>query len=409
MEDIDMVIKESMKKIMTSFIEYQREGSNWTLDKVLQIDINIANYRPIKGSSFMPLPAKLAAKKAIVNVQNTDYRCFMWSVLAALHPIQGINIHPNRVISYVEHIDELDFTEISFPVKISDIPKFEKRNDISVNVFGYEKGDIYPLHLTNERGIQHVNLLLISDKEKQHYCWIKNFNRLLSDQNSHKNQYHYCHYCLHGFTKKTLLKKHIPYCKVHGAQRTEMPREEDKWLRFTDVSKQLKVPFVVYADFECILEKIYGCQPNPSKSSTIKLAKHKPSGFTYKVVGLNEDLTEDHVTYRGQDAADVFIDHMVELEERLIHVLRNSKPMELTDDEFEYFQKATHCSICGGELGLDVARDHCHLTGKFRGTAHMSCNLNYKLRERIPVFFTIFGDMMPISLWNPLVKSKTDD
>jgi hypothetical protein len=166
-----------------------------------------------------------------------------------------------------------------------------------------------------------------------------------------------------------------------------MPLEEDKWLRFTDVSKQLKVPFVVYADFECILERQYGCQPDPSKSSTIRLAKHKPSGFTYKVVGLNPDLTDDHVTYRGPNAADIFVDHMVKLEERLIHILRNPEPMEFTDHDFESFQKATHCSICGGELDHEVVRDHCHITGKFRGAAHVSCNLNYRLRERIPVFF----------------------
>jgi len=161
-----------------------------------------------------------------------------------------------------------------------------------------------------------MNLLVIANGEKTHYCWIKNFNRLLSDQNSHRNQYHYCYYCLHGFTKRILLDRHLPYCQVHGAQRTEMPSEEDKWLRFTDVSKQLKVPFVVYADFECILERRYGCQPDPKRSSTIRLAKHVPSGFTYKVVGVTEDLTEAHVTYRGPNAADVFVEHMVELEDR---------------------------------------------------------------------------------------------
>ena len=90
-----------------------------------------------------------------------------------------------------------------------------------------------------------MNLLVIANGEKTHYCWIKNFNRLLSDQKSHRNQYHYCYYCLHGFTKRILLDRHLPYCQVHGAQRTEMPSEEDKWLRFNDVSKQLKVPFVV--------------------------------------------------------------------------------------------------------------------------------------------------------------------
>ena len=383
-EDIEFSLRESMKKIFTSFLEYQREGSNWALDKVLGVNLHIVKYKPFKGSSYIPLPAKLANKRAIVNVQNTDQKCFMWSVLAALHQPPK---NAQRVTKYEKYQDELDFTDIPFPVRVSDVPKFEKKNGLSVNVFGYEKSEVYPIHLTKERGVRHVDLLVISKDEKSHYCWIKNFNGLLFDQNNHKEQYHYCHYCLHGFTKKTLLDKHIPYCQVHGAQRTEMPDEDNKWLKYTDVSKQLKSPYVVYADFECILERIYGCQPDPKTSSTIKLAKHVPSGFTYKVVGLTDDLTEDHVTYRGPNAAEVFVEHMIKLEERLINKLRNPKSMEMTDEDFENFRNATHCSICGGELGVEVARDHCHLTGKFRGAAHMSCNLNCRLRERIPVFF----------------------
>lgn len=177
------------------------------------------------------------------------------------------------------------------------------------------------------------------------------------------------------------------YCQVHGAQRTEMPTEEDKWLKFTDISKQLKVPFVVYADFESILERHYGCQPDPNKSSTIKLAKHVPSGFTYKVVGVSPETTENHVTYRGEDAVEKFMDHMVKLKEKLVSILRNPKPMNLSDQESESFLKATHCCICKDQLGNDTVRDHCHVTGKFRGAAHSSCNLNLRLRERIPVFF----------------------
>lgn len=47
--------------------------------------------------------------------------------------------NPQRVINYVQHIDKLDFSGIEFPVKIRDIPKFEERNNISINVCGYEK------------------------------------------------------------------------------------------------------------------------------------------------------------------------------------------------------------------------------------------------------------------------------
>lgn len=166
-----------------------------------------------------------------------------------------------------------------------------------------------------------------------------------------------------------------------------MPIEEEKWLKFSDVSKQLRVPFVVYADFECILERQYGCQPDPSKSSTIKLAKHAPSGFTYKVVGLSPETTENHVTYRGHEAVDVFVDHMIKLEGRLLNMLRNPKPMDLSEEETKALREATLCHICHGKLRNDTVRDHCHVTGKFRGAAHSSCNLNYRLRERIPVFF----------------------
>lgn len=93
-EDIEHALRESIKKMMNSFIEYQREGSNWALDKVLAVSIHIVQYNPMKGSSYLPLPATLAKKKAIVNVMNTDQKCFMWSVLAALYPVTKI---PQRV------------------------------------------------------------------------------------------------------------------------------------------------------------------------------------------------------------------------------------------------------------------------------------------------------------------------
>lgn len=123
------------------------------------------------------------------------------------------------------------------------------------------------------------------------------------------------------------------------------------------------------------------CQPDPNKSSTIKLAKHVPSGFSYKVVGVSPETTENHVTYRGEDAVEKFMDHMVKLEEKLVSILRNPKPMNLSDQESESFLKATHCCICKDQLGNDTVRDHCHVTGKFRGAAHSSCNLNLRLRE----------------------------
>ena len=101
-----------------------------------------------------------------------------WSVLAALYPPRR---NGERVWKHKGHISDLNFKDISLSVKMDDIPKFEKQNDVSINIFGYVKNEIFPVHITNHRFERHINLLMISDNRKNHYCWIKDLNRLLGD------------------------------------------------------------------------------------------------------------------------------------------------------------------------------------------------------------------------------------
>ena len=123
---------------------------------------------------------------------------------------------------------------ITYPVAVKDVPKFEKQNVISVN----------------------VNLLLLEDKGKTHYCLIKNLNGMLYSQTKHKRQQYFCTYCLHGFIREDLLIAHKPLCKTHGPQHTVLPSEKERFMKFTQWGKKLKVPFVIYADFECILSPL---------------------------------------------------------------------------------------------------------------------------------------------------------
>jgi hypothetical protein len=84
---------------------------------------------------------------------------------------------------------------------------------------------------------------------------------------------------------------------------------------------------------------------------------------------------------------DVFIDHMAKLEERIVDIYHNSKSMTLPDEKCDIFRTATHCSICNKEFEdhETLVQDHCHVIGRFRGTANGSCKC--KQRERVPVFF----------------------
>ena len=382
--DIEESLQDSIRKIHSSFIEYQRQGSNWTLDKVLKIKIHLVKYKPLKGSSYIPTPIKLRSKHAIVNVQNRDRKCFMWSMLAALHPTER---NTERIGKYVEYANELTFEDITFPVKRKDIHRFEIQNKISVNVLGFEKGNLYPVHVTKERFDRHVDLLLLSDGKKSHYCWIKSMSRLLGHQNSHGHRYHYCIYCLQGFTSHRVLEKHQTYCKDHNAQRVELPKEEDKWLYYKDVRKQLKVPFIIYADFESFQIPISGCENDPASSFAEKSTHHVPSSFAYKVVGLNHELSKKPVVYRGPGVAEKFVDCMLQEMEEIEEKFKHVEPMIMTKEDWRSFHKASRCHICGKDLGADKVRDHDHMTGRFRGAAHNECNLNYKFTGKIPVVF----------------------
>ncbi|XP_071152225.1 uncharacterized protein [Mytilus edulis] len=341
-EDIDEGLKESIKKMYTSFIEYQRQGSNWTVDKVVDLTIHMARYRPLKGSSYIPLPIKLRSKHAIVNVKNKDSKCFMWSILAAMYPAKRDG---ERVWKYKEHTSGLNFENILFPVKLTDIPKFEMQNEISINVFGFNKGDIFPIHISKHQYAQHVNLLMISDNKKSHYCWIKDLNRLLGDQHTHHGRHFYCPYCLHGFTKERILSNHLPYCQTHGPQKIELPTEDNKWLHYKDIRKQLKVPYIIYADFECLQEPIV--DSNECDQKTKKTTKHVPCGFAYKVVGLTPETSNEPVVYRGADAADKFVECMNLGQYHDLYVLSDVLALA---DVFENFRE-----ICLNYYGLDAA------------------------------------------------------
>ena len=77
-------------------------------------------------------------------------------------------------------------------------------------------------------------------------------------------------------------------------------------MSFTNYHKQMKAPYVVYADFECVLRKISSFEPDNKQSFTVKTEKHEPCGFSYMVV-RSDGTTFGPFTYRGEDAVYVFL------------------------------------------------------------------------------------------------------
>ena len=401
--DLSDLYNTMTSRIFELIQNFNNRGSGWQFDRVEHLDININPFNPMSASSYIELPSSLYMKKAIINVKNeNDNECFKWAVTSAVFPAKE---HGERLSKQMrEDSEKFDWSGIEFPVSLKQIDKFEKQNNYAINVFGYERV-VYPLRISKKKD-QVINLLLIANEETNHFCWIKNMSRLLSSGiNNHQHKRYFCYRCLNSFKSEKSLDKHKEYCQNNEAVKIEMPiRVDDEgntfpvYIKFNHFHKKMRVPFVVYADFECFTEKIDTCQPNDNKSFTNQYQKHSPSGFSYLIKCFDDNLLAPHLRHYTAESPDdnipwLFIESLESDIKEIYNKFKIPKKMVMTpEDEIDY-EKATHCHICEGKLKKTddkkekKVRDHCHLTGKFRGAAHNKCNLKFKIPKFYPVIF----------------------
>ena len=307
------------------------------------MDIHLNKYEPLSGSSYISLPKVLQSKKAIVNVKNEeDNECFKWSITTAIYTAKD---HPENISKQLkENSEKFNWDGINFPASFKDIDNFEKLNpSVSVNVFGYEK-EVYPLRITKRANDKTINLLLISERENQHYCWIKNMSRLLTSQISkHRTRRFYCLRCLNSFYTAESLEKHDLYCSNHDVVKVELPNEENNTLSFNNYNKSMRVPFVVYADFEAFTQKLDDDKPRDNNSSyTAQYEKHSPSGFCYYIKCSFDESYDQKVMYtkrsEDEDVSQIFVERLEYDIRRLYHrYYKFPKKMFLTEEDLDKF------------------------------------------------------------------------
>ena len=385
----------SKDQILNMIAKWISEGSGWTIESVDNHYLNIVQYQPMKGSSYIKLPQELRHhRKGLINMKNDDKECFRWCHIRYLNP-QDKN--PQRIKkSDKEFIKKLDYSGIEFPVATKQYNKIENQNEININVFGYENKQPYPIFVSKEKYERQMNLLLITEDENKHYVLIKDFNRFMFNQTKHEHRKHFCMHCLQCFSSEEVLNNHKNNCiQVNGTQAVKMPNKDNNILKFNNFHKQQPVPFVIYADFEAITEKISGCQPNNNKSFTDAYQKHTDCGFGYKVVCCYDDkYSQPLKIYRGEKAVYTFLKYMLDEVKYCKKVMKKefNKPLKMTKEDEKKFQKAEECHICDKKYtDKDIrVRDHCHITGKYRGSAHQECNLKIRVNPeevKIPVIF----------------------
>ena len=380
-------------EIVTSVITHMSQqienpslrNSKFVFDSVMHMDISFHRLNLTRGSSYIPLPDWLSKKKAIINPKNLDMKCFKGAVIVAMKWEEIEN--NNQKVSKLRRYDDFDWDGINFPVSISDIKGFESRNEISINVLTLEGEKIYICRKGREYN-RVANLMLITDGEKKHYVAIKSLGRLLSMQNSkHKESQHFCTNCLQGFADQHSRDEHYVYCRSNESVRIDMP-VKIPIVEYSDGQHQFKVPLIMYADFESILEPIQGARNNPSLSSTRGVNNHTPSGWCLYSRFAYGDLDKPLSQYRGSDCVEKFCEHIISEAKRLYNSFPELPMKPLTKSQLKEYKRATKCHICFKPFGdRGKVRDHCHYSGLYRGAAHFSCNLQYRILSYMPVVF----------------------
>ena len=242
---------------------------------------------------------------------------------------------------------------------------------------------VFPIYISDQKFKDSIDLLLLIDNDKSHYVYINDFDRFMFHKTKNKNKKWFCKCCLQCFRSENVLIKHKENClSINGKQPVKL---EEGIIKFENYFKQIPVPFKIYADFECNLKKVK-CNEG---SYTEKYQDHIPCIFAYRIVCIDNRFTKPTIIYRGENAAYEFIRAILEEYKYCKKTIEEyfNKNLIMTEEE-DLFQKSNNYWICKKFINNinnneEKVRDHCHITGTFRGNAHR----NFQLAKKVPVIF----------------------
>ena len=290
------------------------------------------------------------------------------------------------------HANKLNLEGLEFPMKVKDIPKFEKLNNLNVNVFELNGTVLTPIHISTNYDQPQIDLLLFEN----HYCLITKLHCLIN-KDSHMKWV--CRRCLTAFSSEDIRNQHIDRCQKQ--QPTNITFSWKDHLKFEDYYMKVNVPIRVYADFECINQPQNDREAASEATPTDKsngdpniLFKQIPIAVGFYLISRSfAPFGNQYYSYFGVDCVTWFVNEMLTLENIASEYFETNIPLEINPEEEESFQFAEECWLCENPLGgaegasHDKVRDHDHLTGKYRGAAHNKCNLNCKKKVKFVCFY----------------------
>ena len=380
-------------KMLASLFSFTAHGSGWALEKINHLDVKMAKFRPVRGSSYIALPGELQGLRSLLNIRNQyDNRCFLYCFTAAYHLHYGPPLKPDtwRTVTsptlYSSNNPSARQAEGSYemPMGFRDLPNFEKENSVQVNVFRYEKKQLFPLRVSQRSDIDfRMDLLLLQDDNVYHYVLIKNLLNLVNHikQRRPRTSDIICRNCFHVCTLIN-FDKHMATCLKNEPAVIEMPSENKNKVYFKNFRACVKAPVVIYFDLESLIVPVNRDQTSTDKTRVLE--KHEPCGFCFAIIEQGS-LQPTHLSIDRSESC------MKKLAQRLQAVAKEIYHKKQSHRVFQGpppygSDQATECWICSSAFvdGTKVL-DHCHYSGIFLGYAHNQCSLKRRTINYVPV------------------------
>ena len=182
---------------------------------------------------------------------------------------------------------------------------------------------------------------------------------------------------MQGFSSQAVFQKHITLSRGASSRptRIDMPEKGKNTLKFQNHQRQMKAPYVIYADFESIIEKYDTCIPPTDRSSTTKTEVHKPCGFSFVAVRSDGEVKgKKACCYRGKDCVKQFLAALLQTEMEIREELTHKKKLQMNKEDWRALDTAKECHICKENLIRHNERDETEIwdleTGAYCGKVH---------------------------------------
>jgi hypothetical protein len=394
--EVYRLITQSHLIVQDRIDDFLENGSGWVFNGIRALDLELGNCNSLNGSCNK-YSVKFTKDLKKIKPSNKKNNCFFHAV--AYHFVRKDNAKKldNFIAKY------LNIT-IPNPVCIKDIPKFENENGhlkFKINVLYIEDDCVYPLLFSkNIKAKHHITLVLyktvMKNKVVNHYTYVTDVDKFLQkNYKGDKKTYDKSIRCLNCFTKFSYsenavknLNVHYKLCLKNKPQSVQVPTCGSN-VQFKNFKNKFCSNYVGFFDFEsrhvkpeaecsCTDKKI--CQ-----HKTKILAVQEPITVSFMILDSKSKIVLQH-TYSGHDCVKYFLNILLENEEDLLEELEKFPKYCMSEEDELLFKQSFLCHICEKVIEEQKVRDHCHVTGKFLGAAHNTCNLLRTEKKKIPMF-----------------------